>query len=152
MNLLTLQDVTLSLGHHPLLTEANLIIHSGERCGLIGRNGSGKSSLLKLIDGRLEPDSGEVQKRVGLHVATVTQEPDLPSDIGVHDYLCANYLDTEDWQRPALVEQHIQALGLDRKSTRLNSSHVAISYAVFCLKKKKRTDPPVKGGSSGAGA
>src|SRR5699024_12884063 len=111
MNLLTLQDVTLSLGHHPLLTEANLIIHSGERCGLIGRNGSGKSSLLELIDGRLEPDSGEVQKRVGLHVATVSEEPDLPSDIGGHDYLCANYLDTEDWRRPSLAKYNIQCIG-----------------------------------------
>ncbi|HLR29571.1 MAG TPA: ATP-binding cassette domain-containing protein [Paenalcaligenes sp.] len=136
MNLLTLQDVTLSLGHHPLLTEANLIIHSGERCGLIGRNGSGKSSLLKLIDNRLEPDSGEVQKRVGLHVATVTQEPDLPSGIGVHDYLCANYLETEDWQRPALVEQHIQALGLPTDTLLQNLSggmrkRVALAYAML---------------------
>src|SRR5690625_7604251 len=112
MNLLTLQDITLSLGHHPLLTEANLIIHAGERCGLIGRNGSGKSSLLKLIDGRLEPDAGEVQKRVGLQVATVTQEPELLRVIGVYDYLCANYLVTEDWQRPALAEQYIASLHL----------------------------------------
>src|SRR5690625_6187986 len=111
-HLLTLQDVNLSLGHHSLLTDANLIIHNGERCGLIGRNGSGKSSLLKMIDGRLEPDAGTIQKRVGLRTATVAQEPELPTGTSVHDYLCANYLETEDWQRPALVEQYLEALQL----------------------------------------
>lgn len=136
MNLLTLQDITLSLGHHPLLAEANLIIHAGERCGLIGRNGSGKSSLLKLIDGRLEPDAGEVQKRVGLQVATVTQEPELPRDIGVYDYLCANYLETEDWQRPALAEQYIAALHLPSDTLLQNLSggmrkRVALAYALL---------------------
>lgn len=136
MNLLTLQDVTLSLGHHPLLSQANLIIHAGERCGLIGRNGSGKSSLLKLIDGRLEPDSGEIQKRVGLKIATVIQEPDLPRDVSVHDYLCADYLDTEEWQRPALAEQYSAALGLTADTLLQNLSggmrkRVALAYALL---------------------
>lgn len=136
MNLLTLQDVTLSLGHHPLLSQANLIIHAGERCGLIGRNGSGKSSLLKLIDGRLEPDSGEIQKRVGLKIATVIQEPDLPRDVSVHDYLCADYLDSEEWQRPALAEQYSAALGLTADTLLQNLSggmrkRVALAYALL---------------------
>src|SRR5690625_765351 len=135
-HLLTLQDVNLSLGHHSLLTDANLIIHNGERCGLIGRNGSGKSSLLKLIDGRLEPDSGTIQKRVGLRTATVTQEPELPADISIYDYLCADYLEAEDWQRPAKVEQYIAALSLpnDAQLQTLSGGmrkRVALAYALL---------------------
>src|SRR5690625_3172401 len=147
MNLLTLQDVTLSLGHHPLLSKANLIIHTGERCGLIGRNGSGKSSLLKLIDGRLDPDAGEIQKRVGLKIETVIQEPDLPEDITIHDYLCADYLDKEDWQRPAMADQYIEALGLPADNFLQNLSggmrkRVALAYALLENPKLFMLDEP----------
>src|SRR5690625_3922649 len=135
-HLLTLQNVSLSIAQHSLLTEANLIVHAGERCGLIGRNGSGKSSLLKMIDGRLEPDAGTIQKRVGLRTATVAQEPELPADTSVHDYLCGNYLETEDWQRPALVEQYLEALQLPGDSDLHTLSggmqkRVALAYAML---------------------
>lgn len=135
-HLLTLQNVSLSIAQHSLLNEANLIVHAGERCGLIGRNGSGKSSLLKMIDGRLEPDAGTIQKRVGLRTATVAQEPELPAGTSVHDYLCANYLETEDWQRPALVEQYLEALQLPGDSDLHTLSggmqkRVALAYAML---------------------
>lgn len=135
-HLLTLQNVSLSIAQHTLLTEAHLIVHEGERCGLIGRNGSGKSSLLKLIDGRIEPDAGTIQKRVGLTIATVAQEPDLPAHTTVHDYLCANYLETEDWQRPAKVEQYIEALQLPANNELHTLSgglqkRVALAYALL---------------------
>lgn len=136
LHLLTLQNISLSIAQHSLLTEANLIVHTGERCGLIGRNGSGKSSLLKLIDGRIEPDAGTIQKRVGLRTATVAQEPALPADTSVHDYLCANYLETEDWQRPAKVEQYLEALQLPGDSDLHTLSggmqkRVALAYALL---------------------
>src|SRR5690625_882435 len=135
-HLLTLQNVNLSIGQHVLLEDAQLIIHEGERCGLIGRNGSGKSSLLKLMDERLEPDSGTIQKRVGLRIATVTQEPDLPAGQTVFDYLCADYLEQEDWQRPAQVEQYLDELVLPRESTLEKLSgglrkRVALAYALL---------------------
>ena len=62
--LVTLTRLQLAYGHHPLLDNADLTIATHERVGLIGRNGAGKSSLLKLIDGRTLPDDGEVM-RVG---------------------------------------------------------------------------------------
>lgn len=113
IHLVTLNRVQLAFGHHPLLDNADLIIHDNERCGLIGRNGTGKSSLLKLIDQRLQPDEGEIMFKSGLRVATVEQEPDLPKNTTIYDYLCGDYAETEDWQRVGRVGALIDQLGLD---------------------------------------
>lgn len=113
IHLVTLNRVHLAFGHHPLLDNADLIIHDNERCGLIGRNGTGKSSLLKLIDQRLQPDEGDIMFKSGLRVATVEQEPELPLDINIYDYLCGDYAETEDWQRVGRVGALIDQLGLD---------------------------------------
>jgi ABC transport system ATP-binding/permease protein len=78
MPILTLQDAQLAYGLHPLLDQAGLAVRSGERIGLIGRNGTGKSSLLKVIAGELALDGGEIRRRDGLTVTLVEQEPELP--------------------------------------------------------------------------
>ncbi len=78
MPLLTLLDAELAYGMHPLLDRAGLAVRAGERIGLIGRNGTGKSSLLKIIAGQLSLDGGEIRRRDGLGIALVEQEPALP--------------------------------------------------------------------------
>ncbi|MFL6618747.1 MAG: ATP-binding cassette domain-containing protein [Povalibacter sp.] len=78
MPLLTLRNAELAYGLHPLLDRANLAVQQGERIGLIGRNGTGKSSLLKVIS-RLAPlDDGELATQDGLRTIMVEQEPELP--------------------------------------------------------------------------
>ena len=74
MTLLTLSDVSLAFGYLPLFEHADLRIDAGERLALIGRNGSGKSSLLKVISGELPPDSGSVWRAPALRVARLSQE------------------------------------------------------------------------------
>lgn len=111
--LVTLTRLQLAYGHHPLLDNADLTITTSERIGLIGRNGAGKSSLLKLIDGRSTPDDGEIMRVGGLKIATVEQEPDLPPDLTVLDVLCGNFIEQEDWSRPARAQALIDELGLD---------------------------------------
>ncbi|MGE4124968.1 MAG: ATP-binding cassette domain-containing protein [Pusillimonas sp.] len=111
--LVTLTRLQLAYGHHPLLDNADLTITTEERVGLIGRNGAGKSSLLKLIDGRTAPDDGEVMRVGGLRISTVEQEPDLPPDQTVLEVLSGNYIDHEDWSRPARAQSLIAELGLD---------------------------------------
>ncbi|HWD22867.1 MAG TPA: ATP-binding cassette domain-containing protein [Burkholderiales bacterium] len=78
MPLLTLQDAQLAYGELPLLDRASFSLESGERIGLIGRNGTGKSSLLGVIAGRAALDDGELRKRDGLRIALVEQEPRPP--------------------------------------------------------------------------
>ena len=75
--LITLSNAHLAFGHHALLDGANLSIQEGERIGLIGRNGSGKSSLLRILDGRAQADDGEVSRLSGIRSITVEQEPIL---------------------------------------------------------------------------
>ncbi|KGF32141.1 ATP-binding cassette domain-containing protein [Oligella urethralis] len=111
--LISLINVSLSYGHHALLDQADLIIAEGERIGLIGRNGAGKSSLLRLIDGRSEADDGEIQRQGGLKVITVEQEPDLDPDKTVLDTIAGDYLATEDWAKPSRAEAIIDELGLN---------------------------------------
>jgi ATP-binding cassette subfamily F protein uup len=110
--LLTLTQAQLAYGHHPLLDHADLTLLSGERIGLIGRNGAGKSSLLRVLDGRTQLDDGEIQRRSGLRTTTVEQEPGLPDGAVLMDYLCGDLLASEDWQRSARAATLITALGL----------------------------------------
>jgi ATP-binding cassette subfamily F protein uup len=75
MPLLTFDRLELAYGHWPLLDGASLVIDAGERIGLIGRNGTGKSSLLKIIAGINPPDAGELWRKPALKLAYVPQEP-----------------------------------------------------------------------------
>ena len=75
MPLVILDKLELAYGHWPLLDGASLVVDKGERVGLIGRNGAGKSSFLKLVAGEIAPDAGEVWKKPGLRLAFVPQEP-----------------------------------------------------------------------------
>jgi ATP-binding cassette subfamily F protein uup len=79
MTLLSVIRAELSFGMTPLLDAASLTVVEGERIGFIGRNGSGKSSLLNALAGRLILDGGEVRPREGLRVVLVEQEPELPA-------------------------------------------------------------------------
>ena len=77
MALITLQDAQLAFGHVPLLDHTDFALEAQERVGLIGRNGTGKSSLLKILAGLEKPDDGILQVQGGVRVAYVPQEPVL---------------------------------------------------------------------------
>ena len=79
MSLLGLQDVSLAFGGPALLSHADFSMERGERVCLLGRNGTGKSTLLKLLDGTLAPDTGTVVRMTGLTVARLEQE--IPDDV-----------------------------------------------------------------------
>jgi ATP-binding cassette subfamily F protein uup len=89
MSLITLLDGQLAFGDHPLLDRAQLTVEVGERIGLIGRNGTGKSSLLRVLAGIAALDVGQVQHRSGLRRAWVEQEPELPSAATLRESLQA---------------------------------------------------------------
>ncbi len=77
MALLTLTDAHLAFGHVPLLDGAALALEAAERVALIGRNGAGKSSLLKILAGLDKPDDGTLQLQTGLRRVYVAQEPEF---------------------------------------------------------------------------
>ena len=79
MALITLLDAQLAFGHVALLDHANFSLETTERVGLIGRNGAGKSSLLKILGGLAKPDDGALQVQQGVRIAFVAQEPALDS-------------------------------------------------------------------------
>src|SRR3954463_10486519 len=79
MALLGMQDISIAFGGPPILDRANLAIERGERVCLLGRNGAGKSTIMKLLDGTMLPDSGEVVRQTALTVARLEQE--VPDDV-----------------------------------------------------------------------
>ncbi len=79
MALLALQDLTIAFGSAPLLDNANFVIERGERVCLLGRNGAGKSTVMKLLDGSLAPDTGVLVKQTGVSVTRLEQ--DVPGDV-----------------------------------------------------------------------
>jgi ATP-binding cassette subfamily F protein uup len=83
MALITLLDAQLAFGHVPLLDHADFSLLESERIGLIGRNGAGKSSMLKILGGLEKADDGTLQLQQNLRVAYVAQEPVLDMDADV---------------------------------------------------------------------
>jgi ATP-binding cassette subfamily F protein uup len=85
MALLTLLDAQLAFGHVPLLDHTDFSLETQERVGLIGRNGTGKSSLLKILAGLEKADDGSLQVQTGLRVAYVPQEPQMNAESTVFE-------------------------------------------------------------------
>jgi len=85
MALITLLDAQLAFGHVPLLDHADFSLETAERVGLIGRNGAGKSSMLKILGGMDRPDDGTVQVQNGIRISYVAQEPQLDADATVFE-------------------------------------------------------------------
>ncbi len=119
MTLFSLIDAELAFGDVPLLDRAALSAHDGERIGLIGRNGTGKSSLLAVLAGRLALDDGELKRRDGLRVISVEQEPELPHAAHIHDSLLRRGHipsiadERERWRVEARLTEYLQRFGVD---------------------------------------
>ena len=120
MALITLQDAQLAFGHVALLDHTDFALEAQERVGLIGRNGTGKSSLLKILASLEKADDGTMQIQTGLRIAYVPQEPvlDLQSSVfeaasvGLADARAARdlYLSGEDGLDLDALQNRIEAL------------------------------------------
>ena len=119
MPLFTLAGAQLAYGDLPLLDRAFFALEAGERVGLIGRNGSGKSSLLAVIAGTLALDDGELKKREALSVALVEQEPQLPhapslrASLLLRGRVPAIRDERERWRTEARIGEFLHRFGLD---------------------------------------
>jgi ATP-binding cassette subfamily F protein uup len=115
MLLISIQDALLAFGDRPLLDGAQLAVRRGERLGLIGRNGTGKSTLLGVIAGQLPLDEGSLQRADGLTLAMVEQEPVLPAAPTLRESLLARAAAHGiliDWQLQPRLNALLHVLGL----------------------------------------
>jgi ATP-binding cassette subfamily F protein uup len=119
MGLLSMHGVSLSFGGEPLLDQVDLNIEEGDRISLVGRNGTGKSSLLKLLHGDIEPDEGEIRCSKNMRIAYLPQE--VPADMSgpVADAVAEGLFKTRhsdthsDSDGHQIVGRVISHLGLD---------------------------------------
>jgi ATP-binding cassette subfamily F protein uup len=124
--LLRLDKVCLSYGSRPLLDAVTLQLEQGERVALIGRNGEGKSSLLRVLRGEVEPDQGTVWLRTGARVALLAQDVQVNEPVTVADYVAGGltaqptgYADpvdateSEGWSNSRRVATVLSRLQLD---------------------------------------
>jgi ATP-binding cassette subfamily F protein uup len=108
-NLVNLKDVTKGFAARTVLEDITLGISAGDRIGVVGRNGDGKSTLLQLIAGLEEPDSGAVTRSGGLHVAMLGQGDDLDEERTIREELVGGRADHE-WMADAAYRSVLDGL------------------------------------------
>ena len=106
MAVISLSDAQLAFGHVALLDHAEFSLETGERVGLIGRNGTGKSSLLKIIARTSKIDDGLLVMQQGLKIAYVEQEPQFSAEISVFDAVASGL-----GELPALLQEYESLTG-----------------------------------------
>ncbi len=128
MSLLTISRLSTAFGHHKLLDNANLSLDKGQRIGLIGRNGEGKSTLLAILKQKIIADEGVFRASPGLKIALLDQTPELIGNESVFDRVARGLGDSGQ----ALAEYHqvsalaatdpVQLKRLDELQQKLDSS------------------------------
>jgi ATP-binding cassette subfamily F protein uup len=98
-SLLSASELTLVYGHHQLLAGVTLAVAPGEKVGLVGRNGCGKTSLLKILAGLSQPDGGDISRRRGLRIGYLPQEFELDGTRTVQQNIEAGAADLLEWIR-----------------------------------------------------
>jgi ABC transport system ATP-binding/permease protein len=119
MAVLSLSGAHLAYGHVALLDGAAFSLEAGERLGLIGRNGAGKSSLLKIVAGIEKPDDGLLQLTQGLRIRYVPQEPCFAAEATVFDIVAEGVAEAKAVR--AAYEAHGPGVDLDALQTRIEA-------------------------------
>ncbi|MDP3009788.1 MAG: ATP-binding cassette domain-containing protein [Methylococcales bacterium] len=97
MPLLRLTNISIAFGTHALLKNSDFQLDAGERVGLLGRNGEGKSTLMKIIAGNIHADHGDIWRQPELKLAWLEQSPDLPDDATIYDAVAAGLGELGEW-------------------------------------------------------
>ncbi len=113
MALLSLSNVSLRYGAHPLLDGVDLHIQRGDRVCLLGVNGTGKSSLLRILAGDTEPDAGDVVRAAGVRVARLPQQVPTHLQGRVFDIVCPDHAADPEGRRAHAAERTLSLLRLD---------------------------------------
>lgn len=122
MILLSVQNVTKSFAMNTVLKDVSLTLQAGSRMGLVGANGTGKSTLFRLISGAMEPDEGTISIVKGARVGLLTQEADIQSDLTVQQELERVFDPLKEMEKKLraleaeMAEKHADAQAYDRLS------------------------------------
>ncbi len=108
-SLLNLERVSKSYGIRPLLTDVSLGVAAGERIGIVGRNGDGKTTLLRIMTGEEEPDEGRVSRQRGLLVGVLAQRDDFEDSHTVREVVLQGMADHE-WAADARLREIVDVL------------------------------------------
>ena len=119
MPLVTLDHVSLAYGYLPLLDDASVEIEAGERICVIGRNGTGKSTLLQIVGGEVKPDEGRVWRQPALRIGRLAQDAPLEDTRPVFDVVSEGLPDLGDdeWQRDSRVGRVLSRLDLPAEAS-----------------------------------
>ncbi|MEU8197890.1 ABC-F family ATP-binding cassette domain-containing protein [Microbispora amethystogenes] len=109
MNLVNLESVSHAFGLKPLLADVSLGIEQGDRIGVVGRNGGGKTTLISIISGTLRPDSGRVTHTRNLRVGMLSQRDEFDPDVPVKDIVLAGRAEHE-WAGDAAIREILARL------------------------------------------
>ena len=112
MNIINIEHISKIYGEKMIFDDASFGIQEGDRIGIVGINGTGKSTLLKMIAGEATPDSGQIIRQNGLKIAYVPQNPVFPDDADIRSF-AFDRGDGEDWQ----VESCLTELGIREYDT-----------------------------------
>ena len=107
MNIINIEHISKIYGEKIIYADASFGVQQGDKIGIVGINGTGKSTLLRMIAGEEVPDEGQIIKQNGLKIAYVPQNPVFPEGADIRSYAFSKG-DGEDWQ----VESNLMELGI----------------------------------------
>ncbi|MBJ7291599.1 ABC-F family ATP-binding cassette domain-containing protein [Williamsia sp.] len=123
VNLVNAEKISKSFGIAPLLESVSLGVQEGQRIGVVGLNGGGKTTMLEILAGLTEPDSGRVSRVGGLRMAVVTQRGVLPPGSTVGDVVLGPLdIPEHEWASDARVRAVLAGIGIDRLDGGLDRS------------------------------
>lgn len=115
MNIINIEHISKIFGEKKIFDDASFGIQEGDKIGIIGINGTGKTTLLKMVAGVEEPDEGQIICRNGLRLAYLSQNPEFPEDATVQSWALSGIPET-DW----LVQSNLTKLGITEYGARLD--------------------------------
>ena len=116
MNLINIEHISKIYGEKVIFDDASFGVQQGDKIGIVGINGTGKSTLLKVVAGEEVPDDGQVVRQNGLKIAFVPQNPTFPEGMDIRSYALQD-ADAESWQ----VESNLTELGITQWDQKIDT-------------------------------
>ena len=116
MNLINIEHISKIYGEKVIFDDASFGVQQGDKIGIVGINGTGKSTLLKVVAGEEVPDEGQVVRQNGLKIAFVPQNPTFPEGMDIRSYALQD-ADAESWQ----VESNLTELGITQWDQKIDT-------------------------------